>query len=155
VEDSGADAEADSGAPPPAIAPDDAEKALFPSAGAESPAASCSKGDTDTNRVRCMIARRYPTDADARALALDLYRDTGDVAGVESEQTFDGGFRGTIHIVPEPPVGPHRKHLEWVAGAMRDFDELFDKARASRASPALSYRWRAPVALPSSEPETL
>jgi hypothetical protein len=139
------DATEDAAAPEPAIGADEAEKALFLSAAgtADSPASACAKGDSDPGRIRCMIGRRYPGDSEARSLALDLYRDTGDVAGVEREQTFDGGFRGTIHIVPEPPMGAHKKHLEWVASGMRDFDDLFGKARASRPSATLAYRWRA------------
>ena len=143
-----ADAEADAAdasPPPPSIGPDEAERVLFPGAAGtkESPAASCTTGDTDDNRVRCMIGKRYPSDAAARALALDLFRDTGDVAGVEGETTFDGGFRGTIHIVPEPPAGPYAKHLEWVAGGLRDFDAVFAAGLATRPGAALSYRWRA------------
>ena len=38
---------------------------------------------------------------------------------------MDGGYRGTIHLVPELPIKKYRKHLEWVAAAMKDFDALF------------------------------
>lgn len=95
----------DAGLPAPAIGPDEAQEVLFPAGAGRAEAPACARGDTDANRIRCAIARRYPADAEARAVALDLYRDTGDVAGVEREQSFDGGYRGTIHLVPEPPVG--------------------------------------------------
>jgi len=38
---------------------------------------------------------------------------------------MDGGFRGAIHLVPEVPLGPHRRHLAWVAAASRDYDDFF------------------------------
>lgn len=133
----------DAGLPAPAIGPDEAQEVLFPAGAGRAEAPACARGDTDANRIRCAIARRYPTDAEARAVALDLYRDTGDVAGVEREQSFDGGYRGTIHLVPEPPVGKYRKQLEWVAAGLRDFDELFARAGASAPSATLAYRWRA------------
>jgi hypothetical protein len=36
-----------------------------------------------------------------------------------------GGYRGMIKIEPAVPVGENRHHLEWVAGAIRDFDVFF------------------------------
>jgi len=92
----------------------------------------------DAERIRCMIAERYRTDDEARRLALDLYRETGSVAGVEREHVMDGGFRGKLHLVPEPPVARHRKHLAWVAAAAADFTWFFGEleSRADRASAA-------------------
>ncbi len=43
---------------------------------------------------------------------------------------MDGGFRGRIHLVPEPPIGKHRRHLAWIAAARRDFDAFFTGDRA-------------------------
>jgi hypothetical protein len=40
---------------------------------------------------------------------------------------MEGGFRGLIHLVPEVPVGKHRRHLAWVAEATSDFDAFFAK----------------------------
>ncbi len=130
-------AAADAGAEP-AITAEAAERSLFPGS-----SSGCPTGDTEDGRIRCMLAKRYASDKTAMATAVDLYRDTGDLVGLEPEQTMNGGFRGMIHIVPEPPIGEHEKHLEWVAGGMRDFDKLFAGLRAARPTASPSYRWRA------------
>jgi hypothetical protein len=77
----------------------------------------------------------YKADAKAAAIARALYDDYGDIATVGVEEEMDGGFRGKIHLVPELPIKAHRKHLEWVAAAMKQFDAFFsafDKAPAYR-----------------------
>ena len=45
-------------------------------------------------------------------------------------------------LVPEPPVGRFRKHLDWALVAARDFDEFF-AGLEKRASRPIRYRWRA------------
>ena len=62
--------------------------------------------------------------------------------GVERAWVMDGGFRGTIQIVPELPVGRHRRQLDWVAAAMDDIEGFFG-ALGARAPRPLAYRWRA------------
>jgi hypothetical protein len=91
------------------------------------------------NRARADIARRFSSDPVAARLALDLFDATGDEVDVLSPQRFDGGYRGTIALIPALPVGPDRKQLAWVADALRDFDDFFAAIRA-RGSPR--YRWR-------------
>ena len=91
------------------------------------------------NRARADIARRFSSDPDAARLALDLFDATGDEVDVLSPQRFDGGYRGTIALIPALPVGPDRKQLAWVADALRDFDDFFAAIRA-RGIPR--YRWR-------------
>lgn len=75
--------------------------------------------------IECMIGVTYGKDEKARDVALALYRTTGSVAGVGEAETMDGGYRGTIKLVPQLPTGAYRQHLQWVAQATRDFDELF------------------------------
>jgi hypothetical protein len=54
---------------------------------------------------------------------------------------MDGGFRGTIHLVPEAPMGKERRHLAWITAANEDFDGFFTEL--ARGAPApLRYRWR-------------
>src|SRR5262249_43247486 len=60
----------------------------------------------------------------------------------EREQTMHGGFRGTIHLVPEPPVLKYRNHLGWVTDASRDFEHFFGAIAAIAPKP-IKYRWRA------------
>jgi hypothetical protein len=100
-------------------------------------ASACVEGD-----VRCLIAARYSGgDARAKKLALALFDELGDVPGVEAEHDMEGGFRGTIHIVPELPSA---RHLEWVLGAQREI-ERFVVALAKKADRPLAYRHRALV----------
>jgi hypothetical protein len=94
----------------------------------------------DCSDVECMIERGYVGDPEARQLALTLWRDTGDVAGVGAEEWMDGGYRGRIHLVPQLPVRGHRKHLAWVAEAMRSIDALFGELFARQRAPR--YRWQ-------------
>ena len=76
-------------------------------------------------RIRCLYDERYKGDAKATRLAHELYVKWRIVAGVEVAHTMDGGYRGMIRLEPAVPVGADRKHLEWVAGAMADFDVFF------------------------------
>ena len=91
--------------------------------------------------IECLIEHAYARDAQAKALALGLYRASGDVAGVGPDEVMDGGYRGKIHLVPELPVGKYRTHLGWVAESLRSIDGLFQKLYAGQPAPA--YRWRA------------
>lgn len=67
----------------------------------------------------------YANDPKAAAIARALHTDHGHVATAGTEEHMDGGYRGTIHLVPELPIKRYRRHLEWVAAAMADFDALF------------------------------
>ena len=88
--------------------------------------------------VPCLLEARYAADPKAKALALALFRDTGDIAGVGDEELMDGGYRGKIHLVPQLPIGAYRQHLAWVAAAMTEIDAFFVKFEQPP-----SYRWTA------------
>src|SRR5574338_751744 len=79
----------------------------------------------------------YKADPKAAAIARSLYEDFGAVATVGDEEEMDGGYRGTIHLVPELPINRYRKHLEWVAAALADFDAFF-----ATFDKAPHYRWK-------------
>jgi hypothetical protein len=89
--------------------------------------------------TRSAVAARFDSDARARQLALDLFDTAGDEVGVLPAQQMDGGYRGMLSLVPVLPVGADRQQLEWVAGALHDFDAFF-AAVAQHGSPR--YRWR-------------
>jgi len=109
--------------PPPRV---DIATALFPDPASTPPGAAGCLGIADErDRAHCLLFARFEGDAGAVRLATDLFDATGDVAGVEVEHEMDGGFRGSIHIVPEVPVGRYRRHLAWVVAAVRDFDAFF------------------------------
>jgi hypothetical protein len=80
-------------------------------------------------------------DPEAAKVAIDLYAQAGDVVGILPEQDMEGGYRGRIHLVPQLPVGPERKHLEYTAAALLDLDAFF-AALAKRSGRLANYRWR-------------
>ncbi|HKO47603.1 MAG TPA: hypothetical protein VJV79_07765 [Polyangiaceae bacterium] len=95
----------------------------------------------DCDNIPCLIDHGYRADAEASRLALALFQTTGDVAGVGPEEVMDGGFRGTIRLVPQLPVNGYRKHLLWVSRGASAVDQFFDGLFAGRPQP--NYRWRA------------
>jgi hypothetical protein len=90
--------------------------------------------------VECLIEHAYRADPKARQLALALWADTGDLAGVGPDERMDGGYRGMIHLVPQLPVAGYRSHLAWVAEAMRSIDAFFTQLFTDHSAPR--YRWR-------------
>jgi hypothetical protein len=101
--------------------------------------APCAEGDT-----RCLVSARFSGYDSERASALALFDEIGDVVGTEEEHQMEGGFRGTIHIVPELPVRQYAKHLEWVLRAQRDV-AAFQKAIEEKHGGPVPYRNRALV----------
>lgn len=108
---------------------------LFPGSSAPS---GCDAGE-DAARIRCLLEKRFEGQSAAQALVLSLYEKTGGVVGVEEEHVMEGGFRGSIRIVPEVPIGRYQKHLDWVVKSAEDFDD-FAKQLASRGKGPISYR---------------
>lgn len=96
---------------------------------------------TACTEIACLLERAYAKDPRARTLALALYRDTGDVAGVGPEELMDGGYRGKIRLVPQLPLGAYRQHLVWTATSLAEIDTFFATLFADQPGP--SYRWRA------------
>jgi hypothetical protein len=94
----------------------------------------------DCASVECLLQRAYQADPKAAELALALWKDTGDVAGVGPEEVMDGGFRGTIQLVPELPIQGYRKHLSWVVEGTRSIDQFFSALFANQPGP--NYRWQ-------------
>ena len=139
ADDAAADAAPEAEAQAAAAVPEEeAVATLYPAGGAPT---DC----MNPGRVQCLIGRLYAKDVAARDLALDMFRDSGDVAGVEKAFTMDGGFRGSIQIVPELPIGKYRDRLAWVAHSAHDFEDFFRDLRAAAATDAGAprYRWRA------------
>jgi hypothetical protein len=79
----------------------------------------------DAAVIGCMLHEKYARDPRARDLATALFDETGSVAGVGAPEVMNGGYRGMITLHPQLPTGAHRKHLQWVVQAMRDFDAFF------------------------------
>jgi hypothetical protein len=132
-------ADASATTPPlPAITPEQAETLLFVPGGPASP--GCADGEAG-DRIRCLIAARYATDATAAKMATRLFESTGDVAGLLPEEMMEGGYRGTIHLVPELPIGARRPHLDWVS-SVTDYDRFFEQLTEGHLD-RVRYRWRA------------
>lgn len=137
--------------PPPAISAQEAARILFPAARGQRPEASasralqrCAQGAREA-RVRCLLARRYRGDARAKPLAVQLYGLTGSVVGLEPARRMDGGWRGKLRLVPELPVGRHRRHLRRITAAFRDIHEFvtaLGKAKRKDTPQRLRYRYR-------------
>jgi hypothetical protein len=89
--------------------------------------------------ARARVAARFAADARAQELALALFDADGDDVDVLPAESFDGGYRGIVSLVPALPVSGAREHLAWVAGALGDFDAFF---RGLSQHTAPRYRWR-------------
>jgi hypothetical protein len=71
------------------------------------------------------VEARFHEDPAAAAVALRLLERDGIVVDVEAPHRMNGGYRGTVSIVPALPVGRARVHLEWTDAAFADFDRFF------------------------------
>jgi hypothetical protein len=125
----------------------EAEAYLFPDAPAEAEerARACPPEAAPREHVLCLIDLRYAKDPAAQAMARELYASYGVLAALEHEHTEQMGWRGTIHLVPEAPVGKYRTHLEWLLASVRDFDRVFKTLDPEGGHPP-RYRFR-PVVL--------
>ena len=90
--------------------------------------------------VPCLLEHAYLADPKAQALALALWKESGDLAGLGPDEVMDGGFRGTIHLVPQLPINGYRKHLAWVVESTRAIDQFFAALFVDQPPP--KYRWR-------------
>jgi hypothetical protein len=122
----------------PRLSPAQAAEILFAADGTALP--SCDGGD-EAARVECSIAARFVSDGRAVQVAKELYARTGDLAGLSPRETMEGGWRGTLHLVPTLPIGKERNHLEWISEATRDYDAFFE-ALTDGTTPRLPYVWR-------------
>lgn len=78
----------------------------------------------------------YDKDPKAKAIAKRLYEAYGHVTKTGEDEVMDGGYRGTIHLVPQLPIHSYRQQLVWVAAALQSLDAFY----AGIDKP--SYRWR-------------
>lgn len=105
---------------------DDVARILFADrASLASVTADCPSSVPADARIRCLFDERYRGDSRSASLAHELFVKWQIVAGVEVAHTMNGGYRGMIRIEPALPVAAERKHIEWIVGAMRDFDQFF------------------------------
>ncbi len=89
-------------------------------------------------RPRRLLERRWSDVPSILPIALELWDTQRIVIGTEPAQLMDGGFRGRLHLVPEPPAGPYARHLGWLQAAHRDFDDVFSAVETR--SPAFARR---------------
>ena len=123
----------------PRIDADTANKLLFRDNVAGT-ARGC-RHDDDDAQIRCLLEVRFQGDEQATAAALKLYDVSGSVAGVERAYKMNGGWRGHIDLVPEPPLGRHRKHLDWMVSSFEDFNDFFGKLHG-RGGKKTGYRYQ-------------
>lgn len=124
---------------PPAISAIDAEDIVFPLGVPRDIKVRCPKPAEPENKadrsktdahIRCLLGDFLAEDAKSRDLALAMFDRSGHVVGVIREQTMDGGFRGMLRLVPEPPVRHFVKHLGWVKFGMDEIDTFFTGLKA-------------------------
>ncbi len=131
-------------ASPAPFGSEEADQILFPDASTDAtPRAACLHDLPEPERIACLLRVRYRNDARAAELAVAMHTQSGNLAGVQPERMFDGGYRGILKFVPSLPVDAARPHLAWVAAAFRDYEKLFDALAAAAPSREPSYRWRA------------
>lgn len=115
-------------------------------------ASACPASRPPDARLRCLYDERYRGDPKAAGLAHELLLKWRVVAGVERAYTMNGGYRGMIKIEPATPTNADRQHLEWIVGALRDYEQFFDEllrhGRDAGGTPSAEklYRWR-PITL--------
>ena len=85
--------------------------------------------------VPCGLTALYAGHAPERSDALALYAECGDVAGLDEGGVMDGGFRGSITLVPELPVGPHARLLHDVLSAQRSMAAFLAQVSARAPDP--------------------
>lgn len=92
--------------------------------------------------ARCALDLAYADDADARAIARDLFESTGVLAGLEnSRRDIDAAHLGSIAIEPVLPTAGYRQHLVWVRDAIVEIDHAF-AVIARKAPRAMMFRTR-------------
>jgi hypothetical protein len=126
---------------PKPITVERSKQLLFAYAKSASPEACADDGAPD-EAIPCLLRERYAKDAEALALVMAIYEATGTVVGVEKSHRMDGGWRGDIDIVPELPVGRHRRHLGWISEALADFESFFDGLSKARPKSIPAYAFQ-------------
>ncbi len=101
----------------------------------------------DACRLRALIATSYAKDPAASVVALQLYDQTGTVAGLLPGLDMDGAYRGILRLEPVLPIGRHRRHLQFAADALFEFDDFFRRLQATTTTTTtttkeLAFRWR-------------
>jgi hypothetical protein len=89
----------------------------------------------------CALDLIYADDAEARALARELFAFTGALPGIERARDVDAAYLGRLPVEPVVPVGEHRRHLLWLRDGLFDIERTFaDIAR--RAPRTVMFRTR-------------
>jgi hypothetical protein len=119
-----------------AIGPDlraeDAERVLFLATDLRTDAVRrvCPASLATEPRIRCLLALRYEDEPPSRELALTLYAETGNLAGLLPEETSDDGRGGKVHLLPARPIGANREQLGWILDAFRGYRRFLTQLAA-------------------------
>lgn len=103
----------------------------------EEPAAQpCFGQAADTDFVDCLLRIRFTEDPEALELARRLHAATGLVAGVEPSRVMDDGdYRGRVHVEPALPIGPSRRHLQWILDSLGWLAQVLDELQGRSVEP--------------------
>jgi len=86
-------------------------------------------------RVWALVVLAVAATADAKPTLADL----GITVDAGADEIMDGGYRGSIHLVPQLPEGRYKRHREWTTKAWIDIDAFFSSLELPDPAP---YRWR-------------
>ncbi|MDI3286801.1 hypothetical protein [Polyangium sp. 15x6] len=86
---------------------------------------ACPETLAEAPRVRCLLSLRYADNAASKKLALELYEETGSLAGLLPEEETEDGRGQKVRLRPARPVGQNRDHLVWILAAMRGYARFF------------------------------
>ncbi len=95
----------------------------------------CPETVGEVTRIRCLISLRYADERDAKKLALELYEQTGSLAGLLPEETSQDGKGKKVLLKPARPIGKNRQHLQWIVDAMTEYARFFAELAKRQKTP--------------------
>ena len=96
---------------------------------------ACPDTLAEAPRVRCLISLRYADEVASKKLALELYDETGSLAGLLPEEETEDGRGQKVRLRPARPIGRNRDHLAWILAAMRGYAKFFAALEARTGKP--------------------
>lgn len=91
------------------------------------------------------VPEAFKGAVDASTRVTSLHARYGVRCTVEEDHMMDGGYRGMVHIVPQAPLGPYGKHLDFLDAALhasRTFERALADAAHGRSPTPLATPYR-------------
>jgi hypothetical protein len=84
------------------------------------------------------LPTEFATDPDATRIAEEIRKVHAVALTLERDHMMDGGYRGTVHIIPKAPTGADRRHLEFLRASFDSSAAFRSKVASLAPSPAAS-----------------